>query len=335
VRNVKRNTVIWSSIVIVAIVVSILATAYYTGAFASKRSKLVISTTTSLFDTGLLDVIEDEFEANYPIDLYFISVGTGLAIQHAERGDADMILVHDPQAESTFLGEGYGVCRKIIAYNFFVIVGPEDDPAEIEDAPPIEALTKIVEAGRDGEAKWVSRGDGSGTHAKEKSLWTMAGFDSNTLRDEDWYLEAGTGMGGTLGIANNFQAYTLADLGTYLAYYDYGTPAPGKISLAVLVDQGQELLNVYSAIAVNLSSNEGLNFEGAITFTKFLISEKGQNMIGEYGQEEYGQSLFFPAVELLKENTDPTLVSWIEEYAYVNGEECPPEYQDGHPELYN
>jgi len=332
---VKRNTVIWASIVIVAIVISIIGTSYYTGAFTSKRSKLVISTTTSLFDTGLLDEIEDRFEAKYPIDLYFISVGTGLAIQHAKRGDADMILVHDPQAESTFLADGYGLCRKIIAYNFFVIVGPEDDLAEIKDLSPIEAFTKIVEAGRKGEAKWVSRGDDSGTHAKEKSLWIMAGFDSNVLRDEDWYYEAGTGMGGTLGIANTYSAYTLADLGTYLAYYDYGIPTPGKISLVVLVDQGQELLNVYSAIAVNPSTQEGLNFEGAITFIKFLISEEGQNTIGEYGQEEYGQSLFFPAVELLKENTDPTLVNWIKDLAYINGEECPPEYQNGHPELYS
>lgn len=332
--NVKRNAVIWASFVIFAIAISILGTAYYMGAFASNRSKLVVSTTTSLFDTGLLDVIEDEFEAKYPIDLYFISVGTGLAIQHAKRGDADLVLVHDPQAESTFMTEGYGLCRKIISYNFFVIVGPAEDPAGITDKSPIEALTMIVDAGRDGMVKWVSRGDGSGTHAKEKLLWTLAGYDPDELREEDWYIEAGTGMGGTLGIANTYSGYTLADLGTYLAYYDYGVPAPGKISLVVLVDQGQDLLNVYSAIAVNPSTNEGLNFEGAITFIEFLISEEGQNSIGEYGQEDFGQSLFFPAVELLEENTDPTLVSWIEDLAYINGEECPPEYRDNHPELY-
>ncbi|MCP8308736.1 MAG: substrate-binding domain-containing protein [archaeon] len=334
-RIMKKNTMIWASIVIIAIVISILATAYYTGAFTSKRSKLVISTTTSLFDTGLLDEIEDRFEAKYPFDLYFISVGTGLAIQHAKRGDADMLLVHDPRAESTFLADGYGLCRKIIAYNFYVIVGPEDDPVGIKNLPPLEALTMIVEAGRNGEAKWVSRGDGSGTHSKEKSLWAMAGFDSNVLRDEGWYIEAGTSMGGTLGIANNYSAYTLTDLGTYLAYYNYGVPTPGKISLIVLVDQGQELLNVYSAIAVNPSVYEGLNFDGAITFIKFLISDEGQSVIEEYGKEDYGQSLFLPAVELLKENTDPTLVSLIKDYAYIDGEECPPEYQNGHPELYS
>lgn len=331
----KRYTLIWASIFIVAILVSSIGVAYFMGAFASKKSKLVISTTSSLFDTGLLDELKDKFEAKYPIDLYFISVGTGLAIQHAKRGDADMILVHDPVAESTFLSEGYGVCRKIVAYNFFVIVGPADDPAKIEDLLPIDALKRIVEAGRNGTTKWVSRGDGSGTHAKEKSLWTIAGYDPNAIRDEGWYLESGTTMGGTLGIANSYLAYTLTDLGTYLAYYDYGIPTPGKISLKVLVDQGQELLNVYSAIAVNPSTHEGLNFDGAITFIKFLISEEGQKIIKEYGQEEYGQSLFFPAVKLLKENSDPTLVSWIKDYAYINGEECPLEYQNGHPELYS
>ncbi|MGQ9469343.1 MAG: substrate-binding domain-containing protein [Nitrososphaerales archaeon] len=324
-----------ASILIVVIIISILVTAYYTGAFNSKRSRLVIATTTSLFDTGLLDEIKNRFEAKHAIDLYFISVGTGLAIEHAKRGDADMLLIHDPLAESNFLADGYGLCRKIIAYNFFIIVGPEDDPAKIEDMPPLEALTKIVESGRNGKAKWVSRGDNSGTHSKEKNLWTMAGFDPMVLRDEGWYIEAGAGMGTTLGIANTYLAYTLTDLGTYLTYYDSGIPKPGKISLVVLVDQGQELLNVYSAIAVNPSKHEGLNFEGAITFIKFLVSEEGQNLIGEYGQEKYGQSLFFPAVKLLKENTDPILVSWIKDYAYIDGEECPPEYQDGHPELYS
>ena len=325
----------WASIVIVAIIISILATAYYTGAFANRRSKLVIATTTSLFDTGLLDEIEDRFEAKYAIDLYFISAGTGLAIEHAKRGDADMLLVHDPLAEFAFLADGYGLCRKIIAYNFFVIVGPKDDSVGIKGLPPLEALTKIVDAGRKGEAKWVSRGDNSGTHSKEKSLWVVAGFDSNVLREEGWYMEAGTGMGGTLEIANNYLAYTLADLGTYLAYYDYGLPKAGKISLAVLVDQGQELLNVYSAIAVNPSIHEGLNFDDAITFIKFLISDEGQKAIGEYGKEEYNQSLFFPAVELLKENTNQTLASWIKDYAYIDGEECPLEYRYGHSELYS
>jgi len=314
-------------ILVVAVAVASVAGIMYI--WATGKQKLWVSTTTSLYDTGLLKIIEEQFETEYSVDVHFISVGTGLAITHAQRGDADMILVHAPSQELTFLEEGYGMCRKIVAYNFFAIVGPAEDPAQIAGLSPVEALTKIVEAGRDGNAVWVSRGDDSGTHTKEKGLWVAAGFDWTTLRDEDWYREAGTGMGGTLLLANEFSAYTLADMGTYLKYHKCGL-----ISLVVLVSQGEELLNVYSAIAVNRTRNPEANFERAIAFIKFLISQEGQQIIGEYGQEEYGRGLFYPAVELLKENTDPTLVSWIQEYAYFNGTECPQQYRDDHPELF-
>jgi len=318
---------IWLTTITLAIIVSVAGASYYLGVFATtQKEKLIVSTTTSLYDTGLLDTIEDVFEAKYPIDLYFISVGTGLAIKHAQRGDADMILVHAPSKEISFLENGYGVNRKIIAYNFFTIVGPEEDPAQIKDLSSTQAITKIVEA----SARWVSRGDYSGTHTKEKGLWTAAGFDWETLRNEDWYIEAGASMGKTLQIANELSAYTLADMGTYLKYY-----SEQMISLKVLVDQGKELLNVYSAITVNQTLPEEANFEGSITFIKFLASEKGQQIIAEYGQDTYGRSLFYPAVNLLKESTDPTLVQWIQEYAFFNGSECPPEYRNGHPELYD
>ena len=171
----QKTNIIWITSLVLVAIVSIAGTTYYIG--ASPRRKLVVSTTTSLYDTELLDAIEDQFEAKYSIDLYFISVGTGLAIKHAERGDADMILVHAPSKELAFLESGYGSCRKIVAYNFFALVGPEADPADIKDLVPTEALSKIVEAGRDGTAKWISRGDDSGTHTKEKGLWTAAGFN--------------------------------------------------------------------------------------------------------------------------------------------------------------
>ncbi len=317
------------TILVVAVAVASVAGVTYIWATGKTKQTLVVSTTTSLYDTGLLDIIEEQFEAEYSVDVYFISVGTGLAITHAQRGDADMILVHAPSKELTFLEGGYGMCRKIVAYNFFAIVGPAEDPAQIAGLSPVEALTKVVEAGRAGNAVWVSRGDDSGTHIKEKGLWAAAGFNWVTLRDEDWYVEAGTGMGGTLFLANEFSAYTLADMGTYLKYYKNGL-----VSLVVLVSQGEELLNVYSAIAVNKTRNSEANFEGAITFIKFLISQQGQQIIGEYGQDQYAQSLFYPAVQLLKENTDPNLVSWIQGYAYFNGTECPQQYRDDHPELF-
>ncbi len=308
-------------------VVSVAGTAYYMQTFLKNR--LIISTTTSLFDTGLLDEIEAQFEKTHTVNLNFISVGTGLAIEFAERGDADMILVHAPSKEFTFLEEGYGLCRKIIAYNFFTIVGPETDPAEIAGVFPEEALARIVDAGRNGEAKWVSRGDDSGTHTKEKQLWTSANFDATVLSGENWYIEAGAGMGKTLQIAEEHSAYTLADMGTYLKYYH-----DNLITLKVLISQGQPLLNVYSAIAVNKTLHPDANFDGTITFIKFLGSEEGQQIINDYGKDMYRRSLFYPAVKLLEENADPTLVQWIQEYAFLNGYECPPEYQNEHQELY-
>lgn len=290
--------------------------------------KLVVSTTTSLYDTGLLDALEDRFESRYPIDVQFISAGTGIAIKYAENGDADMILVHSPQKEREFLEGGYGVCRKIIAYNFFVVVGPESDPAKIKGLNLKQALLNIIEAGRKGKVIWVSRGDESGTHVKEKNLWSIVGYDWSEIRNEDWYIESGAGMGKTLQITNEKLAYILSDIGTYLKYY-----SNGLIDLVILVEESKELINVYSAIAVNPNYNQESNFDAAITFIKFLVSEEGQSIIDNYGSE-YAENLFYPTVKLLREDIDPTIAEWIREYAYIEGEECPVKYRDNHPELY-
>jgi len=325
----RKTSLIWVALLVIAVIASVAATAYYLS--PSTEERLIVSTTTSLYDTGLLDAVETEFEAKYPIDLNFISVGTGIAIQHAQRGDADLILVHSPPDELGFLTAGTGVNRKIIAYNFFAIVGPEEDPAQIRNTEPLQALTKIAERGRDGTDKlWVSRGDNSGTHTKEKSLWTSAGFNLTTLTKESWYVSAGSGMGETLKKADYFGAYTLADMGTYLKYKN-----DGLISSVVLVEQAKDLLNVYSAIAVNQTLHPNVNFDGAITFMKFLLSDEGQQIIEQFGKDEYGQSLFIPAVRLLKENTDPTMAQMIKDYAFFNGTECPQEYRKGYPELYD
>jgi tungstate transport system substrate-binding protein len=323
-----RTYAVWSIVLVLAVAGSVAGTAYYL--WANARERLIVSTTTSLYDTGLLDAIEARFEARYPIDLNFISVGTGIAIKHAERGDADLILVHAPTQELKFLTDGIGVNRKIIAYNFFAIVGPETDPAEITGLQPLEALQKIVESGRSGDALWISRGDNSGTHSKEKELWTEAGFDWEALSKEaSWYVNAGSGMGATLKIAEEMSAYTLADMGTYLKYY-----REGLISLKVLVDQGKELLNVYSAIAVNSTLHPDVNFKGAMTFIKFLTSEEGQQIIEQYGKDLFGQSLFYPAVRLFEENADQEIAKWIREFAFFDGYECPPEYRMDYEDLY-
>ncbi len=317
-----------NTIIVAVLVITIIGATYIAWPRAETR-RLIVSTTTSLYDTGVIDMIEDAFEENHRIDLHFISVGTGLAIAHAERGDADMILVHAPEKELEFMEEGYGVNRKIIAYNYFTIVGPPDDPAGIRGMDPSEAMETLVEMGRKDASVWVSRGDDSGTHSKEMELWGMVGFEAPELGEEPWYVEAGTGMGKTLQIAEEKQGYTLTDMGTYLKYGE-----SGLVSLEVMVETGSTLINVYSAIAVNPDTVQNAEFEGAMAFIEFLASEEGQTLIGEYGLESYGMSLFKPAVELLETESDPEVAKWIMEAAFFMGSECPPEYRIGDTDLY-
>lgn len=322
----------WVKMITVASAITVIiiaGTIVYLQYFARRR--LIISTTTSLYDTGLLDEIEKAYEAKYLIDLNFISVGTGIAIQHAQKGDVDLTLVHSPSLEKDFLTQGYGVCRKIIAYNFFTIVGPETDPIGIEGANVTAALKKIVEYGRNQTAKvWMSRGDNSGTHSKEKNLWAAAGYDYTELSTEAWYASGGGKMGETLLKAEQFSTYTLSDTGTYLKYFK-----DSQISLKALITEEEALLNVYSVIAVNQTCHPHVNFDDAIKFIKYLISDECQQLIENYGMSDYGQSLFYGAVNLLKQNSPSQIVQIIKSYAFFNGAECPPEYIDGHPELYD
>jgi tungstate transport system substrate-binding protein len=317
--HVKKNMgIMLVSIVVVAIVI---------GAWAltttQQKERLVVSTTTSLYETGLLDVLDNKFETKHPdLNVTFISQGTGLAIQTAMRGDADMILVHDPAREKAFLDDGYGVNRKIIAYNYFVIVGPEEDPAGVEGLDPVNALLAIKAAGEEGEALWVSRGDDSGTHAKEKRLWIAGGEDATELRDLPWYLEAGSGMTATLNLADEKRAYTLCDMGSYLNNY-----VLGNIDLNIVVEAGKDTLNVYSAIACDPRNTDlkHVKFNHAMEFIEFLVSDEVQEVLADFGVDKFGQPLFYPAVEILETNTDPTTASWIKELAFIDGTECPPE----------
>ena len=329
--NTLRKMILAASIITV---IMISGTVVYYRYFVKRG--LIISTTTSLYDTGLLEVLEKEFEATHQVDIRIISAGTGIAIQHAEKGDADLILVHSPSMEKTFLEKGVGVCRKIVAYNFFVIVGPASDPAKINGTNPITALKRIVDYGRNQTTRvWISRGDNSGTHSKEKSMWQKAGYNYDTLSKEGWYASAGSGMGATLAMAEQFSAYTLADTGTYLAYYKAGT-----IKLKPLISQEKDLLNVYSVIAVvptlpaNKTVHEEINFRDTIDFIKFLVSEEGQELIENYGKTQYGESLFYGAVQPLKQNSPTQIVQWIKEYAFFSGTECPPEYRYNQNDLY-
>jgi len=306
--------------IIVVLVVAVAAGAW---ALTTTRREevLVVSTTTSLYETGLLDKLDSEFEMKHPnVNVTFISQGTGLAIQTAMRGDADMILVHDPVREKKFLDDGYGVNRKIIAYNYFVIVGPEEDPARIRGMSSVEAMLQIKSSGEDGQALWVSRGDDSGTHAKEKSLWKIGGEDPEELRSQPWYLEAGSGMTATLKLADEKRAYTLCDMGSYLNNY-----STGNIDLEVMVEAGKDTLNVYSAIACDPRNTNltDVKFSLAMEFIEFLVSDEAQETLAKFGIDRFGQPLFNPAVELLQTNSDPTTASWIREFAFIDGTECP------------
>ncbi len=320
----KKNIgIILVSIVVVSIGMAAWALTVH------EKEILVVSTTTSLYETGLLDVLDSEFEKKYSdVNVTFISQGTGLAIQTAMGGDADMILVHDPAREKAFLEGGYGVNRKIIAYNYFVIVGPDEDPADVEGLDPVNALRAIKAAGEQGEAVWVSRGDNSGTHSMEKRLWTAGGEAPAELRDQSWHWERGAGMTATLAMANEKRGYTICDMGSYLNNY-----VSGAIDLEILVEAGKETLNVYSAIACDPQNPdlEHVKFNHAMKFIEFLASDEVQDILADFGVQEFSQPLFYPAVELLEEDTDPTIASWIREFAFIDGTECPTEkrYKSG------
>jgi tungstate transport system substrate-binding protein len=332
----------WQKILIVAVLATIIVVAgtlVYFNYFSKRR--LFISTTTSLYDTGLLTAIEKDYESSHPVDLQITAVGTGVAIQQAESGDADVVLVHAPSTELKFLEGGYGVNRKIIAYNFFTIVGPADDPAQISGKNATEALTNIVAYGQSmadqsGTTQiWVSRGDNSGTNSKEKSLWTAAGYDYAELSNEVWFASTGQGMGATLTVANQKEAYTLSDIGTYLKF-----SADGSIDLDALIVEEQSLLNVYSVMAVNSETvqanqtrHESINFNDAMNFIEYLISPATQQLINDFGKDTYNQPLFYEAVQPLKDNAPQPIVSWIQSYAFFDGSECPPQYRNGYANL--
>jgi len=270
----------------------------FSGALDSKDT-LRIATTTSLEDTGLLDVLQTEFQAKNPdIDVKIISAGTGQALEFGKKGGVDLVMVHSKKQEQTFIDEGFGTNRTIFAYNYFYIVGPENDPANIKGSAPVEAFKEIMAGGEADSnlVQFVSRGDDSGTNNRELTLWDDTGVDYNTtIRDSPWYIETGKGMGDTLVIANEKLAYTLSDSGTYLAF-------KGNSSLVALVTEGKELINVYSLIPVNPAKFSNVNTEAVDKWIAFITSDEGQKIIGDYGLDKYNQTLFTPYVG----TTDPT-----------------------------
>ncbi len=248
---------------------------------APGEGRLILATTTSTQDSGLLDVILPDFEAQAGVDVDVIAVGTGQALKLGEDGNADVLLVHARNLEDAFMEAGHGVRREDVMYNDFVILGPADDPASIQgSASAAEAMSKIAEAG----APFVSRGDESGTHNKELSVWAAAGVEPTG----EWYIAAGQGMGAVLTMANEQQAYTLSDRATYLARTLEGT------DLVVLMEGDPVLFNPYGVIAVNPEKNSAIQADLANQFIDWIITVPTQEMIEQFGIEEFGQSLFVP-----------------------------------------
>lgn len=245
-----------------------------------KPSKLILATTTSTQDTGLLDELLPIFEDKYDVKVKTVAVGTGEALAMGEKGDADVVLVHAKASEEEFVKNGYGLERVEVMYNDFVVVGSESDPAGIKGMDAVEAFKKIAETG----STFISRGDDSGTHKKELQIWKETGIDP---KGQPWYLETGQGQAATLTVANEKQGYMLTDRATYLSMKE-------SVYLPILIEGSKSLLNQYAVIVCNPEKNPNvdLNVKGAADFVEFLTSEEGQNMIGSF--KKYNTVLFHP-----------------------------------------
>jgi len=283
-------------------------TAPAAAATASAEKTLVIATTTSLYDTGLLDYLQPIFEKQYGVTLKITSQGTGKAIELAKKGDADVLLVHSPSQELAFMKDGYGLNRRSFASNSFIIVGPAADPAGIKDMTPELAMTTLLLKGTNKTAgiAFVSRGDNSGTHSAEKTVWSKAGYNYTTQvqKSGDWYVEAGKGMGETLQMASEKGAYALTDEGTYLAYKN-------DLKLTPLVTKGASLLNIYSVMTVYNVNQPTDKIAMANNFVNFLISADTQKSISTYGVDKYGKALFIP----MSVSVPTATAGWVGDYS--------------------
>ena len=248
-------------------------------ACVSAEERLKLATTTSTDNSGLLEALLPPFEKMMDVRVDIIAVGTGKALALGRNGDVDIVLVHARRAEDQFIKDGYGVNRRDVMYNDFVVLGPVDDPAGVKGMKDAVAALETISAKK---APFTSRGDDSGTHKREKSLWKTAEIEPAG----DWYMETGQGMGSTLQIADEKQAYTITDRGTYLAYKN-------KIDLSILVEGDIErLANPYGIIAVNPAKHVHVNYVYAMSLIGWVTSVEGQKIIGEY--KRFGEPLFHP-----------------------------------------
>lgn len=268
--------------IVTIIIVAALVVLGAAGVFAAPKQKnIILATTTSTQDSGLLDKLIPIFEKETGYFVKTIAVGSGQAMKMGEKGEADVMLVHSPAAEQKFVADGYGVNRQLVMHNDFIIVGPGADPAKIKGVKSsADALKKIASA----NALFLSRGDNSGTHAKEKILWKKAGINPD---GQKWFQETGLGMGQTLNVAAEKKGYTLTDRGTYLAIQK-------NLGMEILTEGDAALLNIYHVIEVNSAKWPKANAEGAKAFAAFMVSKKTQDIIKTFGVDKYGSPLFFP-----------------------------------------
>lgn len=245
-----------------------------------ERPDLILATTTSTQDSGLLDALVPAFQDATGYVVKVVAVGTGQALKMGEEGNADVLLVHAPSSEVTYMDGGFGGERRLVMHNDFILVGPQADPAGVSGLTIPAALQAIASTG----SPFASRGDDSGTHKKELDLWKKAEVEP---AGQAWYIETGQGMGATLTITSEKGAYTLTDRATFLANQD-------NLDLAILLEGDPSLLNVYHVITVNPDKWTAVNADGATAFADYITSVEGQKLIGNFGVEKYGQPLFIP-----------------------------------------
>jgi len=276
----------FSTLITILFIIALTAATLFSGVSCKAEMKdmeIILATTTSTYDSGLLDELLPVFKEEFGYNVKPIAVGTGEAIVMGQRGEADIILVHSRESEDEFVASGFGTKRYDVMHNDFIIIGPEEDAAGIKGLDAEEAFTKIAEA----RALFVSRSDDSGTYKKEISIWEKSG----SVPEGDWYIETGQGMGSTLRIADEKSAYVLTDRGTYLSQQD-------SLILVILVDSDPMLFNQYGIIPVNPEKHPGLgiNYQGAMDLVGFMTGREGQDIIREFGKDKFGQSLFYPDV---------------------------------------
>ncbi len=264
---------------ITTVVVTLAMLVWGTAALAASKT-VILATTTSTQDSGLLDVLVPLFEKESGFQVKTISVGSGQAMKMGEKGEADVLLVHSPDAEKKFMTDGFGVSRRLVMHNDFIVVGPAADPAKIKGAKAADALKRIAQSG----AIFVSRGDNSGTHAKEKGLWKVAAINPE---GQKWYQQTGLGMGETLNVAAEKKGYTITDRATYLALKK-------GLGLEIIVEGDSKLLNIYHVIELNTAKWPKVNAKGGKAFADFMIAKKTQEIIGRFGVDKFGAPLFFP-----------------------------------------